>query len=238
MAVPTRRARRRVTAVLTVPIVAGVIAVSALPSYGFAASPSVAVSAADTSSGQQAIAPVASAATLAQGASRDGFSSLSVQQQREERATSYRAAMADVSRFIGDDYPFKDLGAGGLSPLNYALANCTDFVAWRLNRDAGSTGGPWLMPWSYLTPSGGNAYQWASNWEAHGWIVSAVPVVGSVAWFSGLDHVAYVAKVNGNGTVLIEEYNNNVRYTYDTRTISVGSATYLYPPPLPGQGEQ
>ena len=237
MAAPTRRARRRVTAVFTIPIVIGVIAVSALPSYGFAAAPSAPVAAASAQE-QQAVAPVASAETLAAGAARDGFTSLSVQQQREERATSYRAAMAEVSRFVGDDYPFKDLGAGGLSPLNYALANCTDFVAWRLNRDAGSTEGPWLMPWSYLTPNGGNAYQWASNWEAHGWIVSAVPVVGAVAWFSGLDHVAYVAKVNGNSTVLVEEYNNNVRYTYDTRTISVGAATYLYPPPLPGTGNQ
>ena len=66
----------------------------------------------------------------------------------------------------------------------------------------------------------------------------SVPVVGSVAWFAGMNHVAYVAKVNGDGTVLIEEYNNDVRYAYDSRTISVGAATYLYPPPLPGQGNQ
>jgi len=216
--------------------VVGLGVVSVLPAYGFAAADESGATAASLLAKRGAVVPVATTVAVAQGA-RDGFSSLSVAQQREERATSYRAATASIQRFIGDDYPFRDLGMG-MSPLSYALQNCTDFVAWRLNRDAGSAAAPWLMTWSYLTPNGGDAYEWESNWEAHGWIVSAVPVVGSVAWFPGLNHVAYVAKVNANGSVLIEEYNNNVRYTYDTRTIPVGSATYLYPPPLPGQGNQ
>lgn len=241
MAATTRRARRPVAATLTLLVVTGVGIVSVLPAYGFASSSSAATAmavAGSTPTGQQdGVAPVASGAVEAVGDLRDGFSSLSVQQQKEERATSYRAAMASVSRFIGDDYPFKDLGTGS-SPLNYALLNCTDFVAWRLNRDAGSAGAPWLLTWGYLTPAGGDAYEWKANWDAHGWITSSVPVPGSVAWFPGMDHVAYVSKVNADGTVFIEEYNNDVHLAYDTRTIAASSATYLYPPPLPGTGNQ
>ncbi len=236
MAATTRGARRPVVVALTLAVVTGVGIVSVLPAYGFAATPAVLATAVAAGPAQDLSSDVVTSAAIgsaAVGDTRDAFSSLSVTQQKEEKATSYRAAYAGITRYIGDDYPFKDAGYG-VSPLSYALLNCTDFVAWRLNRDAGSTGAPWLMPWSYLTPAGGDAYQWKSNWDAHGWVTSAVPVVGAVAWFSGLDHVAYVSKVNPDGSVLIEEYNNGVHYAYDTRTIAASAATYLYPPPLPG----
>jgi len=240
MAASTRRARRRpVAAALTLTVVTGVGVVSVLPAYGFAAaaegSTAPATSSVATQGGVVPVSVVLADAT----SSRDAFASQSPELPKVEPVISYRSAAAKVSPtvqegYIGDDYPFKGLGLG-MSSLSYGLQNCTDFVAWRLNRDAGSRGAPWLMPWSYLTPNGGDARQWKSAWLAHGWTVSSVPVVGSVAWFPGLNHVAYVARVNGDGTVLIEEYNNNVRYQYDTRTIAVSSATYLYAPPRPGQ---
>lgn len=232
MAAPTRGARRPVVAALTLAVVAGVGLVSVLPGVGLTATGTASADDLDASplAAKQSVALDVSTASLQ--ASRDEFAGLSVQQQREEAATSYRAQMASLPRFIGDDYPFKALGTG-MSPLNYGLQNCTDFVAWRLNRDAGSSGAPWLMAWSYLTPNGGDAYEWEANWEAKGWLVSAVPVVGSVAWFPGMNHVAYVARVNADGTVLVEEYNNAVHYDYSTRTIAAGAATYLYPPPTP-----
>ncbi len=231
-----RRRRRPIAATLTLTVVAGLTVVFALPEYGFAAAAPMPASVATAAVAADqdvslTVAPVPTAA--GPGDSRGSFSSLSVQDQREEQATSYRAAYASLPHYIGDDYPFKDLGYG-TSPLSYALRNCTDFVAWRLNRDAKSTGDPWLMPWSHLTPNGGNAVQWKSAWLAHGWITSKRPVVGSVAWFGGLDHVAYVSKVNDDGTVLLEEYNNDVRYRYDKRTVSASDVDlFLYPPPLP-----
>jgi hypothetical protein len=47
----------------------------------------------------------------------------------------------------GDDYPWWDQVpddyGGGLSPLRYYYRECVDFVAWRLNRDAGVTSAAW-----------------------------------------------------------------------------------------------
>ncbi|MGI9822465.1 CHAP domain-containing protein [Agromyces sp. Marseille-Q5079] len=131
----------------------------------------------------------------------------------------------------GDDYPWWDQipddYGGGLSPLRYYYRECVDFVAWRLNRDAGVTSAPWKWDWSNL--ASGSAYAWADEWVSHGWPTSDVPVVGAVAWFP-YNHVAYVQSVNGDGTVNIEEYNQNSDHSYHQRTIPAGDALYLYPP--------
>ncbi|WP_344378542.1 CHAP domain-containing protein [Agromyces tropicus] len=131
----------------------------------------------------------------------------------------------------GDDYPWwyetPDDYGGGLSPLRYYYRECVDFVAWRLNRDAGVTGAPWKWDWGNL--ASGSAWMWADAWQSKGWPTSGEPVVGAVAWFP-YNHVAYVQSVNGDGTVTIEEYNWNSDHSYHVRTIPVGEALYLYPP--------
>ena len=131
----------------------------------------------------------------------------------------------------GDDYPWwnelPDDYGGGLSPLRYYYRECVDFVAWRLNRDAGVTSAPWKWDWSNL--ASGSAYAWADEWVNHGWPTSSTPVVGAVAWFP-YNHVAYVQSINADGSVNIEEYNQNSDHSYHRRTIAAGDALYLYPP--------
>lgn len=135
-----------------------------------------------------------------------------------------------------DDYPWPTANINALSPLGYEYRNCTDFVAWRLNRDAGITTAPWKFTWAWLTPLGGNAIDWKENWISHGWATSATPLPGAVAWWGksgGHDgHVAYVQAINPNGTITIEEYNWDGTHGYDTRRINAGAPdVYLYPPP-------
>jgi CHAP domain len=131
----------------------------------------------------------------------------------------------------GDDYPWWDQlpddYGGGLSPLRYYYRECVDFVAWRLNRDAGVTSAPWKWTWSNL--ASGSAYMWADAWEAKGWPTSSTPVVGAVAWFP-YNHVAYVQSINDDGSVNLEEYNWNSDHSYHRRTIPASGALYLYPP--------
>lgn len=131
----------------------------------------------------------------------------------------------------GDDYPWWDQVpddyGGGLSPLRYYYRECVDFVAWRLNRDAGVTSAPWKWTWSNL--ASGSAYAWADAWASKGWPTSSTPVVGAVAWFP-YNHVAYVQSINGDGSVNIEEYNRNSDHSYHRRTIAASDALYLYPP--------
>jgi CHAP domain len=131
----------------------------------------------------------------------------------------------------GDDYPWWDQVpddyGGGLSPLRYYYRECVDFVAWRLNRDAGVTSAPWKWDWGNL--ASGSAYAWADAWVDKGWPTSSEPVVGAVAWFP-YNHVAYVQSINGDGTVNLEEYNQNSDHSYHRRTIEASAALYLYPP--------
>lgn len=131
----------------------------------------------------------------------------------------------------GDDYPWwneaSDNQGGGLSPLRYYYRECVDFVAWRLNRDAGVTSGPWKWDWSNL--ASGSAYKWADEWVARGRQTSSTPIVGAVAWFPG-NHVAYVQAVHDDGTVTLEEYNWGNDHEYHSRTIPASEALYLYPP--------
>lgn len=150
---------------------------------------------------------------------------------RQQRLQEY---LASGHMAMGDDYPWAtELGmgqGGGLSPLNYFVRQCTDFVAWRLNRDAGSTRAPFKYVWSNLTPGAGSARSWKSQWERHGWPISSTPAPGWVAWFPGGNHVAYVNSVLPDGSVFIEEYNWGPD-TYNQRIIPAESAIYLSPPP-------
>ena len=79
--------------------------------------------------------------------------------------------------------------------------NCTNYVAWRLI-EAG-------VPKPPTHP--GNAGNWAANAIADGYRVDGEPAVGAVAhWnpnvgWGALGHVAYVERLNDDGTILVSE---------------------------------
>jgi surface antigen len=234
-----KKTRKKGSGFLSVLAVGGLFASVALPAYAFAPN-------ADADSSPKAAASVAGATisvsdkALAVDPARSQFSATTATALRRQTATAmmaanYAAYMASGAREKGDDYPwFSELSnnqGGGLSPLNYFYRECVDFVAWRLNRDAGSTGAPFLYTWNTLTPTGGNAYQWKYAWIHHGWATGTAPQAGAVAWFN-YNHVAYVKSVNGDGTVTIEDYNQSGMHLYDQRVVPAGSVSlYLYAPP-------
>ncbi len=225
-------------------IVGGIFASLTLPAYASSIDPEVQrVVAAQTSLQAYTVGGEVTAATLG----REAFGATSAAQLRATTAVDLRgtyrstiseanmaAYLASGARDLGDDYPWPGsltrAQGGGLSPLRYYYRECVDFVAWRLNRDVGSTGAPFVYDWSTLTPGGGNASAWKSAWQSKGWPTSNTPVVGAVAWFT-YNHVAYVNRVNADGTVLIEEYNQQSDHLYHQRTIPASSVPlFLYPP--------
>lgn len=180
---------------------------------------------------------VAAAATDASAFLRDGYETTSAADLRRLYADAIReqnlaAYLASGARELGDDYPWPTEltrpQGGGLSPLRYYYRECVDFVAWRLNRDAGSTSAPFKWTWANLAQGSGNA--WKREWEAKGWPTGPTPVAGSVAWFPGGNHVAYVSGVLPDGSVALEEYNYAVDKGYGQRVIQPGEAYYLYVP--------
>ena len=228
--------RQRLFGVGVMVLVGGLFAVLALPAYADNDASSLTAAAAVQT--QKLTVEKAAASTLST-STRDGYTATSAADLKKLysdaiRQRNLQAYLQSGAKAQGDDYPwFAELSrnqGGGLSPLNYYFRECVDFVAWRLNRDQGSTHAPFKWTWSTLTPSGGNASQWKSAWLNHGWGTGTTPQVGSVAWFP-YNHVAYVSGILNNGQVLVEEYNWEGEHLYGTRVINPGDAYYLYAPP-------
>jgi surface antigen len=228
-------------ALATMAVVGGMFAVAGIPAYAMSTTSTTAAAAqaAKQAASLDSQSIVVSADAQVVATSRDGYHATTQAEVEEMSKDEIRAQnnadyLLSGARELGDDYPWyyelsEDQGAG-LSPLNYYFRQCTDFVAWRLNRDAGSFDAPFKWVWSNLTPTGGNASQWEYAWESHGWPVSDTPIVGSVAWFGWSNHVAYVKAVNADGTVTVEEYNY-VPNVYSQRTIPATDVeSFLYPP--------
>jgi surface antigen len=231
------KARERISAAGVMVLVGGLFAALALPAYADSGSGGVAL--VTTHHGSQALgvdATLDKASTA-----RDEYGATSASELRALYASALRqrnldAFLASGSASAGNDYPWpaelsRNQG-GGLSPLGYYYRECVDFVAWRLNRDAGaSSSGPWVWTWSQLTPSGGNASQWKAAWLNHGWPTGTTPEVGAVAWFPGQNHVAYVSGILQSGQIVIDEYNMMGMHEYDQRVIDPSTVEFLYAPP-------
>ncbi len=90
---------------------------------------------------------------------------------------------------MNDNWAAKYYGPGALGGIGHPPHNCTLFAAWMLAREGVPDPG---RTW-------GNAWQWGYTLSAE---VSAVPTVGSIAWYgpgrlaNASGHVAYVARVN------------------------------------------
>jgi len=110
---------------------------------------------------------------------------------------------------------------------NWGLYNreCVSYTAWKV----ASTG-------RYVPHFGGagNANEWPSTTARYGIANGSTPKAGSVAiWYVGAyGHAMYVEAVNGDGTITVSDYNNNMdglgwgRYHYYTR--SAAGLTYIY----------
>lgn len=242
-AAQARPLRQRVTAAGTMVLTGGLVVTLSLSAYtGDSLGGYTAVAAESTiaqaSIGAQALT-IDESAVPAQIEARDTYEAVSPAQLRSMfreglRQQNMEAYAQSGARELGDDYPwYAELTrgqGGGFSPLNYYYRECVDFVAWRLNRDAGSTSAPFVYNWSNLTPGAGSARSWKRQWEKHGWDISTTPAPGWVAWFPGGNHVAYVNSVLADGSVLIEEYNWGP-HLYGQRIIPASDALYLAPPP-------
>ena len=230
----TSSLRRRLTSAGVMTVIVGLLASLTLPAFANGVGAGLAENAAKLD-GQTL--EITAATTDESALIRDSYGTTSAADLRRLYADAIRqqnlsAYLASGARDMGDDYPWPDAlsrpQGGGLSPLNYYYRECVDFVAWRLNRDAGSTSAPFKWNWSNLAQ--GSAYSWKRSWESNGWPTSSTPVAGAVAWFPGGNHVAYVSGVLPDGSVALEEYNYNVDHGYSQRVIQPGEAYYLYPP--------
>lgn len=100
----------------------------------------------------------------------------------------------------------------------YGYRNCTDWVSYRVR----STG--------RYAPSGlGNASSWDDRAPSYGYAVSSTPREGAAAVSNSgyYGHVMYVEAVNGDGSIIVSDYNRAGTGKYDITTLSAASASYL-----------
>lgn len=143
----------------------------------------------------------------------------------------------------GNDYPYADqTSTTALDPRNFTERQCTSFVAWRSHQNGADLRDTAATPW-------GNASHWPQEARALGDIVNSTPTVGAFAqwnagekaswttgtgtyWFTaGSDgHIAYVAAVYTDGTVLLEDYNGfGGSRTYSTKQLpATGVPRYIH----------
>lgn len=132
-----------------------------------------------------------------------------------------------------NDYPYSgQTNTSVVDPWGFTERQCTSFAAWRSHQDGHDMHSDSSTPW-------GNASQWDEEAGTLGVAVNSTPAVGSFAqwnagekgtWTSGSStywftadtdgHVAYVAAVYTDGTVLLEDYNGfGGSRTYGTKQL-------------------
>jgi surface antigen len=96
---------------------------------------------------------------------------------------------------------------GGSSNGGFPWGQCTYYVSTRRH-----------VPWN------GDAWAWYRNARDFGRPEGHIPVAGSIVvmWGSWVGHVAYVEKVNADGSFLISEMNVHGLGVYDERTVTTG----------------
>ena len=121
---------------------------------------------------------------------------------------------------IGNDYPYR-YNTSGVDRWNMYKGQCTSFAAWRVESVKHVNG----FTNHYRGQHWGNANTWDDAARRSGVTVSSRPRPGDIAQSDAgtYGHVAYVAKVNANGSFVVEEYNWTRTEGYDTRTTTVGS---------------
>jgi surface antigen len=125
---------------------------------------------------------------------------------------------------IKDDYLYRG-ATSGVDKWNGYKGQCTSFAAWRVNHNLG-------LPFHnyYKGQHWGNANHWDNAARAAGIPVSSTPRVGDIAVRNSgtWGHVAYVAKVNSDGSFMVEEYNHVRSDTYSYRTATRGEGSHQF----------
>lgn len=169
------------------------------------------------------------------------------EEAKAQKQQSSVAVAGVVAEGMGNDYPYKDREYNTANwATGYYFGNCTDFVIWRVNRDAGVLHEPWTYNNHNTTPSGGHGYQWALPTALPGWVTTDKPSPGDIIsfqpgsqggrWSPEFGHVAYIGQVMVNGSITVENYGTNeyfiTNYTASelSQLVSTGQATIKHNP--------
>ncbi len=153
--------------------------------------------------------------------------------------TSWNSYVDNIKITIGNDYPYP-LGQcvvntnSCIDDWNMYKYNCTSWVAWKVNQMWGTSTTFWNKMVDGTNANRlGDAKNWKSKLAMLGYQSNNIPIVGSIAYWSGspastsLGHVAFVTRVNKNSSdvvtsIYVEHFNRFADHKYFAETISVG----------------
>ena len=161
------------TTAVTLIAIPGLFLTAALPAYAFSppnGQGETVASATHTLATSEAQGVTVAATAVSLSVARDGFTATTPEELASREGEAKAAASADRAakaarasaaeyavygiQAEGDDYPWPyevtNSQGGNLFTLGYYYRECVDFVAWRLNRGAGTTD-PWRWTWRNLT---------------------------------------------------------------------------------------
>jgi len=145
-----------------------------------------------------------------------------------------RVASSGGEQIIGGTggYPWaNEPNPYAVDPWLYYKRQCTSFAAWKFQAVYGRS--------FYNTrPGQGSAWNWPNLARDQNYNTSSSPRAGAiVSWPIGRNmpygHVAWVTRVNGNGTIDVEEFNWTIARGYSQRLnvepFRYGTPTYIFP---------
>ncbi len=116
---------------------------------------------------------------------------------------------------ITNDYPYPSSSWNDPDPWNFYKRECVSFAAYRIRTRLGLSFHNY-----YKNVHWGNANNWDNAARAVGITVNQTPTIGAIAQWEGTKgHVAWVSRVNSDGSIRVEEYNKGGTHLYQTRTV-------------------
>ncbi len=148
-------------------------------------------------------------------------------------------AHAAPARAYTDDYPWRTDTTNSADAFGFTKRQCVSYVAWRLYK-SGHRISNGSQRW-------GSAYQWDDAARNLGKLVTTTPKVGAVAqwnayekspWYSSggvgtmqagrYGHVAWVAYVYSDRSVLVRQYNMSGSRSYSQMRVKAPRYIYVY----------
>ncbi len=127
-----------------------------------------------------------------------------------------------TAQSYSDDYPYSTYDYNLPDPWLFYYRECTSYVAFKINKDAGTLKEPYFFTNYMKSGHWGNAGNWGTNAVGLGYTVDNIPIKGAVAQWDEkqmppIGHVAYVEEVNQDGSVNLTEYNYPSGHKFNIR---------------------
>ena len=167
----------------------------------------------------------------------------------DEQSSNIFAFDVVSPRTYANTYPYNTASVGDVDPWGFNVRTAMSYVAWRINQAAASDSAPYFFSNTMNGGIWGEADHWDDNIAvmqtvSMNYHVDDIPSPGAIAQWNAADlsttatsgHVAYVEKVNDDGSVDISEYNRKGDHKFSFR-LGIRPTRFIHTPLVVFDGE-